>query len=57
MRELRVQSGGQPIRVFHGFDPTRTAIPLIGGNKTGDKRFYKKMIPSQNASTTNTSRS
>lgn len=45
MRELRAQSGGQPIRVFYAFDPTRSAILLIGGNKTGDKRFYKKMIP------------
>ena len=45
MRELRVQSGGQPIRIFYAFDATRTAILLIGGNKTGDTRFYKKMIP------------
>lgn len=27
------------------FDPIRAAILLIGGNKTGDKRFYKTMIP------------
>jgi hypothetical protein len=45
MRELRVQSDGKPIRIFYAFDPTRTAILLLGGNKTGDKRFYKKMIP------------
>jgi hypothetical protein len=45
MRELRVQSGGRPLRVFYAFDPRRTAILLIGGDKTGDKRFYKKMIP------------
>ncbi len=45
MRELRIQSDGKPIRVFYAFDPTRTAILLIGGGKTGDKRFYKKMIP------------
>lgn len=45
MRELRVQSSGHPVRVFYAFDPTRSAILLIGGNKTGDKRFYKKMIP------------
>ena len=45
MRELRVQSGGQPLRLFYAFDPTRSAILLIGGNKTGDKRFYKRMIP------------
>jgi hypothetical protein len=45
MRELRIQTGGKPIRVFYAFNPVRTAILLIGGNKTGDKRFYKKMIP------------
>lgn len=45
MRELRVQSGGKPIRIFYAFDPRRTAILLIGGDKTGDKRFYESMIP------------
>lgn len=45
MRELRVQSGGKPIRVFYAFDPRRSAILLIGGDKTGDNRFYEKMIP------------
>ena len=45
MRELRVQSGGDPIRVFYAFDPRRTAILLIGGLKTGDGRFCDRMIP------------
>ena len=45
MRELRVQAGGAPIRVFYAFDPRRSAILLIGGDKTGDKRFYERMIP------------
>jgi hypothetical protein len=45
MRELRVQSGGCPLRVFYAFDPRRLAILLIGGDKTGDDRFYEKMIP------------
>jgi hypothetical protein len=27
------------------FDPRRSAILLIGGDKTGDKRFYETMIP------------
>lgn len=45
MRELRVQSGGKPVRVFYAFDPRRTAILLIGGDKTGDGRFYQRMIP------------
>lgn len=45
MRELRVQSRGRPIRVFYAFDPRRSAILLIGGDKTGDDRFYQRMIP------------
>jgi hypothetical protein len=45
MRELRIQSGGDPIRVFYAFDPRRVAILLIGGDKTGNKRFYEEYIP------------
>ena len=45
MRELRVQSGGKPLRGFYAFDPRRTAILLIGGDKTGDNRFYETIIP------------
>ncbi|WP_405055149.1 type II toxin-antitoxin system RelE/ParE family toxin [Vibrio sp. SG41-7] len=40
-----MQSNGKPIRVFFAFDPKRTGIVLCGGDKTGDKRFYKRMIP------------
>jgi hypothetical protein len=45
MRELRVQSGGKPLRVFYAFDPRRVAILLIGGNKTGQDRFYEVHLP------------
>ena len=45
MRELRVQSAGRPLRIFYAFDPRRAAILLIGGDKTGGNRFYKRMIP------------
>lgn len=45
MRELRVQSGGNPIRIFYAFDPRRLAILLIGGDKTGNGRFYEESIP------------
>ncbi|TNE34277.1 MAG: addiction module toxin RelE [Alphaproteobacteria bacterium] len=45
MRELRIQSGGHPLRIFYAFNPERTAILLIGGDKTGDNRFYERMIP------------
>ena len=45
MRELRVQSRGRPIRIFYAFDPRRTSILLIGGDKTGDDRFYEVYVP------------
>jgi hypothetical protein len=45
MRELRVQVGGDPYRIFYAFDPRRAAILLIGGSKSGDERFYERMIP------------
>ena len=45
MRELRVQHRGMPYRVLYAFDPRRTAILLIGGNKTGHDRWYEEHIP------------
>jgi hypothetical protein len=45
MKELRTQHKGRPYRTFFAFDPRRTAILLIGGDKTGDDRFYQRMIP------------
>lgn len=45
LRELRVQSGGKPLRVFYAFDPIRQAVLLLGGDKTGDKRFYARLVP------------
>jgi len=45
MRELRSQCEGRPLRTFYAFDPRRTAILLIGGDKTGDDRFYDEMVP------------
>ena len=45
MRELRAQSGGRPIRVFYAFDPRRTSILIIGGDKTGNDRFYQEYVP------------
>lgn len=46
LRELRVQSNGRPLRVFYAFDPARQAVLIIGGDKTGDNRFYDTMIRS-----------
>lgn len=45
MRELRVQHQGRPYRVLYAFDPRRTAILLIGGNKTGNDRWYEEFVP------------
>jgi len=45
MRELRVQHGGRPYRVLYAFDPRRCAILLIGGDKTGDDRWYEVHVP------------
>jgi hypothetical protein len=45
MRELRVQHAGRPYRVLYAFDPLRTAILLIGGDKTGNDRWYEIYVP------------
>jgi len=45
MKELRVQCDGEPIRVLFAFDPRRTGILLVGGNKAGNKRWYRENIP------------
>jgi len=42
-RELRVNN--PPIRVLYAFDPERKAVLIIGGDKTGDARFYERLIP------------
>lgn len=45
LKELRVQHKGEPYRILYAFDPKREALLLIGGNKAGDKQWYKRMIP------------
>lgn len=45
MRELRTQHGGRPLRTLYAFDPRRNAILLIGGDKTGDERWYEVNVP------------
>lgn len=45
MRELRTQSGGRPLRMLYAFDPRRSAIILLGGDKTGDRRWYDVQVP------------
>lgn len=45
MKELRVQHEGRPYRVLFAFDPRRMAYLLIGGDKTGNDRWYEEIIP------------
>jgi len=45
MRELRVQHEGRPYRVLYAFDPRLSAILLLGGDKTGDGRWYDVHVP------------
>jgi hypothetical protein len=43
MKELRPIGG---TRILFAFDPNRTAMLLIGGDKTGDwNRWYERMVP------------
>ena len=45
MRELRMQHKGRPYRVLYAFDPRRIAILLLGGDKTGNDRWYEEYVP------------
>ena len=35
----------RPLRTSYAFNPLRTAVLLIGGDKTGDDRWYEKFVP------------
>jgi hypothetical protein len=45
IRELRIQHQGRPYRVLYVFDPRRHALLLVGGDKTGDDRWYEANVP------------
>ena len=51
MKELRGTASGQVLRIAFGFDPARSAILLIGGDKRGtnQQRFYKQLIAKSDA--------
>jgi hypothetical protein len=49
MKELRVQHEGRPYRVLYAFDPRRSALLLIGGDKTGNDCWYEEMVPKADA--------
>src|SRR5690606_9419452 len=47
LKELRPGSRGRSeIRIIYAFDPTRSALLLLGGDKAGNwERWYKENIP------------
>jgi hypothetical protein len=45
MKELRTQHSGRPYRTLFAFDPRRVSILLIGGDKTGNNRWYEEFVP------------
>lgn len=45
MRELRIQHRGRPYRVLYAFDPRRALNLLLGGDKTGNDRWYVVNTP------------
>jgi len=49
LRELRPKVAGHALRIIYAFDPRRDAVVLIGGDKTGQKRFYEMIIPKAEA--------
>lgn len=44
MKELRTNHSGHAYRVLFAFDPRRTAILLVGGDKEGSPRFCRAII-------------
>lgn len=49
MKELRVQHEGRPYRILFAFDPGRNAYLILGGDKTGDNRWYAETISKADA--------
>ena len=45
MKELRGKVEDHHLRVLYAFDPRRTALLLLGGDKTGDPNWYEKFVP------------
>ena len=44
LRELRPKRGKSPLRIIYAFDPIRSAVLLLGGDKGADARFYPRAI-------------
>lgn len=44
MKELRTQHRRAAYRILFAFDPRRSAILLMGGDKAGNQRFYAQAV-------------
>ena len=51
MKELRADTKAQVLRIAFAFDPSRSAILLVGGDKTGvsSRQFYRQFITKADA--------
>ncbi len=45
MKELRGKVAERQLRVLFAFDPRRAALLLIGGDKTGNPKWYEEFVP------------
>lgn len=45
LRELRSNQHNHPLRVIYAFSPEQNAVLIIGGDKTGNPRFYEEIVP------------
>jgi len=45
MKELAWKGNDRQLRVLFAFDSRRVALLLIGGDKTGDPRWYEPSVP------------
>lgn len=45
MKELRGRVDEAQLRVLYAFDPRRTAILLIGGDKNGNPKWHQEFVP------------
>ena len=45
MKELRARVDERQLRVLFAFDPRRAVLLLIGGDKTGNSKWYEEFVP------------
>ena len=42
---MLLEEHGHPYRVLYAFDPVRSALLLMGGDKTGNDNWYRENVP------------